>query len=293
MSLALVACAGVCHGQPNGDGDGVPVPARPATATVRSSGVGFLRALDGRSTLRQGAQGDEVRALQRLLNKAGFDVDEDGVFGPDTARALKEFQRRNGLSPDAIAGPKTWAALEGQNGATTPPTTPAPCPSGNCGGGGNGGGGNPGGNTGVANQPLGEEPGNGGENNPVADGPSPGVANGQTFTARGTGYYPENSALQGGFNDRLGNRLYTLQQYLAGNAPYVSTAMDATAFPYGQKIRILELEKKYGRVIDFRVVDTGGAFKGKGRTRIDICTANKAASRDATINGQLRIVVVK
>lgn len=109
------------------------------------------------------------------------------------------------------------------------------------------------------------------------------------FTARGTGYYPDSSALEGGFFDRRGKRLTTLQQFLAGNATYVSVAMDSKAFPYGTKLRIRELDRKYGRSIEFRVVDTGGAFKGKWTSRIDICTANRTASMDNTINGTLTI----
>lgn len=65
--------------------------------------------------------------------------------------------------------------------------------------------------------------------------------------------------------------------------------MDSKAFPYGTKLRIHELERKYGRTIEFRVVDTGGAFKGKWTSRIDICTANERASLDSTINGTLTI----
>ncbi len=50
---------------------------------------------------------------------------------------------------------------------------------------------------------------------------------GQTFKARGTGYYPDKSALEGGFTDRVGKPLNTLQDYLSGKAPYVSVAMDS------------------------------------------------------------------
>ena len=89
--------------------------------------------------------------------------------------------------------------------------------------------------------------------------------------------------MEGGFFDRKGKPLHTLQDYLAGKAPFVSVAMDSKAFPYGTKLRIPELEKKYGQKIDFRVVDTGGAFKGKGTSRIDICTANRRASLDPVI----------
>lgn len=115
-------------------------------------------------------------------------------------------------------------------------------------------------------------------------------ATGQRFNARGTGYYPDPSPLEGGFVDRRDQPLRTLQDFLAGRASHVSVAMDSKAFPYGTKLRIPELEAKYGRQIDFRVVDTGGAFVGKGTSRIDICTANKRASLDPTINGPLTLV---
>ena len=113
-----------------------------------------------------------------------------------------------------------------------------------------------------------------------------------SFISRGTGYYPSGSAIEGGFADRRGVRLRTLQQFLAGDADYVSVAMDSSAFSYGQHLRIKELDAKYGRAIDFRVVDSGGAFRGKGRSRIDVCVSNGAASLDPTINGTLHIDAV-
>jgi peptidoglycan hydrolase-like protein with peptidoglycan-binding domain len=119
----------------------------------------------------------------------------------------------------------------------------------------------------------------------------PGEPPGQSFTARGTGYFPDSSAMEGGFTDRKGRPLHTLQDFLAGRAPYVSVAMDPKAFPYGTKLRIPELEKKYGRPIEFRVVDTGGAFFGKGTGRIDVCTKSQRDSLDPTINGPLHLVV--
>ena len=122
-------------------------------------------------------------------------------------------------------------------------------------------------------------------------GSAPGDATGDTFRSDGSGYYPDSSAMEGGYVDRRGAQLRTLQQFLAGTAEYVSVAMDSTAFPYGQKLRIRELEQKYGRTIEFRVVDTGGAFRGKGRTKIDICVANRTASYEATLNGMLTITV--
>lgn len=112
----------------------------------------------------------------------------------------------------------------------------------------------------------------------------------KTAKATGTGYYPDNSAMEGGYVDRKGAKLRTLQDFLAGKADYVSVAMDKNMnIPYGTKLRIPELEKKYGRSIEFRVVDTGGAFTGKGNSRIDICTGSKKDSLDSTINGPLTL----
>ncbi len=57
-------------------------------------------------------RGDDVLALQRTLNRLGFDADrEDGILGPQTADALREFQRNFGLSVDGIAGPSTLDAF--------------------------------------------------------------------------------------------------------------------------------------------------------------------------------------
>ncbi len=60
----------------------------------------------GRPTLRRGARGDLVKQIQNEL-----EVDADGIFGPGTEAALRQFQRDNGLVPDGIVGPQTWAAL--------------------------------------------------------------------------------------------------------------------------------------------------------------------------------------
>jgi 3D (Asp-Asp-Asp) domain-containing protein len=115
---------------------------------------------------------------------------------------------------------------------------------------------------------------------------------GSVFTARGTAYYPDASPVEGGFVDRKGAPLRTLQQFLAGRASYVSVAMDVSAFPYGQRLRIQALNDRYGKDIVFKVVDTGGAFRGKGRSRIDICVASAREARDRMINGTLSIEVV-
>lgn len=57
-------------------------------------------------TLRIGDRGDEVKLLQNILK-----INADGVFGPVTAEAVREFQKIKGLEIDGVVGPKTWAAL--------------------------------------------------------------------------------------------------------------------------------------------------------------------------------------
>lgn len=66
--------------------------------------------------IRQGHRGSDVKELQRLLSAAGYSVGPagaDGICGPDTAAAIKAYQRAKGLAVDGIAGPKTMASLRG------------------------------------------------------------------------------------------------------------------------------------------------------------------------------------
>ena len=68
-------------------------------------------------TLRKGEKGPQVMALQALLLGYGGDLGRSGVdgdFGGKTEEALRKYQSRNDLTPDAIAGPKTWTVLLGQ-----------------------------------------------------------------------------------------------------------------------------------------------------------------------------------
>jgi peptidoglycan hydrolase-like protein with peptidoglycan-binding domain len=60
-----------------------------------------------RATLRRGATGDLVRALQKLLS-----TEPDGTFGPITEARVREVQRQLHLVPDGIVGPKTWQMLD-------------------------------------------------------------------------------------------------------------------------------------------------------------------------------------
>ena len=65
-------------------------------------------------TLSEGAIGTDVRWAQYLLVRRTMSYDQvDGVFGPVTANAVRQFQRDSGVDDDGIIGPLTWAALDG------------------------------------------------------------------------------------------------------------------------------------------------------------------------------------
>ena len=49
--------------------------------------------------------------VQNLLNKFGYGLVADGIVGPKTLAAIKDFQAKNGLVVDGIVGPRTLAAL--------------------------------------------------------------------------------------------------------------------------------------------------------------------------------------
>ncbi|MFE6523243.1 glycoside hydrolase domain-containing protein [Streptomyces sp. NPDC057794] len=64
-------------------------------------------------TLREGATGEAVSRLQRALTAAlGRTVAVDGVFGPGTGQAVRDYQSGRGLAADGVAGTATWGALQ-------------------------------------------------------------------------------------------------------------------------------------------------------------------------------------
>jgi len=71
--------------------------------------------------IRQGARGDYVRQIQSCLNavnNAGLAT--DGIFGPLTDAAVRNYQRANGLAVDGIVGPITWGHLMPRCGGAVP-----------------------------------------------------------------------------------------------------------------------------------------------------------------------------
>lgn len=57
--------------------------------------------------LKKGMKGATVKKLQAALG-----LDDDGIFGSGTERAVRAFQEQNGLSADGLVGPDTIGALD-------------------------------------------------------------------------------------------------------------------------------------------------------------------------------------
>ncbi len=70
-------------------------------------------------TIRLGDKGELVRLLQEKLNRKGYNLKVDGDFGGKTETAVKDYQKKNGLTSDGVVGPKTWAKLYDANNMPT------------------------------------------------------------------------------------------------------------------------------------------------------------------------------
>ena len=55
--------------------------------------------------------GEDVKQVQQALIKAGAKISADGVFGPGTEDAVKQFQVMKGLTADGVVGAKTLIQL--------------------------------------------------------------------------------------------------------------------------------------------------------------------------------------
>ena len=76
--------------------------------------------------LSYGATGDDVKQLQEKLNAAGnYNLDTDGIYGDKTKAAVTDYQQKNSLKDDGIAGKNTWDSLNSglsSDAAKTPNT---------------------------------------------------------------------------------------------------------------------------------------------------------------------------
>ena len=68
------------------------------------------------TTLGKGDEGEQVKTLQRLLIALGYALNTygvDGIFGDETDRAVRKFQKDHGLLADGLVGTDTWSHLLG------------------------------------------------------------------------------------------------------------------------------------------------------------------------------------
>jgi len=83
-------------------------PHRPSGVPVWQEDA--MRALP---TLAAGATGEDVRTVQGLCCARGWDVNVDGIFGPNTKGAVAGIQHAAGIPVDGVVGPQTWPVLMG------------------------------------------------------------------------------------------------------------------------------------------------------------------------------------
>lgn len=74
--------------------------------------VGFSKYNEVEALSKYGSRGEEVKQIQEKLKRWGYyNGSVDGVYGSKTLSAVKDFQKKNGLTVDGIAGEKTLAAM--------------------------------------------------------------------------------------------------------------------------------------------------------------------------------------
>lgn len=61
--------------------------------------------------IKYGMQGEDVKSMQALLNKYGYGLAEDGMYGNKTKKALGAFQAKMKIEKDYSCGPITWDKL--------------------------------------------------------------------------------------------------------------------------------------------------------------------------------------
>lgn len=104
------------------DGGWTKVKVNGTTGYIRSD---FIRETNasGRITVKKDVRHDDVKVLQRALEKLGlYDGDISGRCGDKTVSAIKAFQRKYGLAADGICGAATWAKILAltEGGSTAP-----------------------------------------------------------------------------------------------------------------------------------------------------------------------------
>ena len=100
-----------------------PPPAQPAPVAVAPQPVSAK--IEVPQAVR--ARSDTVAGIQRELSRRGFfDGVSDGVYGPKTDAAIREFEQAAGLRPSAEPNELLLAAITRSNVKAKPAAAPAP-----------------------------------------------------------------------------------------------------------------------------------------------------------------------
>ncbi|MBN2361680.1 MAG: peptidoglycan-binding protein, partial [Deltaproteobacteria bacterium] len=90
-------------------------PSRSASALHRGyTAAPSISAASHGDCIKKGHEGASVKTVQHLLNAAGAHppLAEDGMFGPKTDRAVRQFQASHGLKANGQVGPQMLKALQ-------------------------------------------------------------------------------------------------------------------------------------------------------------------------------------
>ena len=86
--------------------------AKAAGSATTSNTTEVARVIVTIRQLKKGCTGENVKALQVLLNGKDCSCGKvDGEFGGATHRAVVQFQKKQGLAQDGVVGEYTWRAL--------------------------------------------------------------------------------------------------------------------------------------------------------------------------------------
>lgn len=88
-----------------------PTPTTPAPTPTPAETYPYGKVSETSGNIKQGAKGNAVKAIQYALNKLGYGnsgtSSVDGIFGPNTAKAVRAFQKAMGIKQDGIVGKNT------------------------------------------------------------------------------------------------------------------------------------------------------------------------------------------
>ncbi|MCG3115370.1 MAG: AAA family ATPase [Candidatus Manganitrophus sp. SA1] len=98
------------------------VPLRELTAAWKGSGILLWQEMEGLELpFRRVGPDPSVQKIQEVLTKEGLYVGPaDGLWGPQTAKALRFFQQKEGLEEDGLFGTETHLLLSKRAGEGTP-----------------------------------------------------------------------------------------------------------------------------------------------------------------------------